>query len=199
VNYIFALTKKKKMENSISEIQFAKPILYLTLFAFIVGIIVLLLSSYDKKQKKQLVQLYNFETQNYISSNYKALNTLFNQIFPNTECRAADWKTCEEEAVQRRKQMENLKLSADLKDYSSTVFIKRGGDGRLLKMTLSSDISELYIYNDVANRNLNKLFNGEINDIPMDDYVIDLSGNEVVVPVLENDKIIGIIARRVIK
>lgn len=187
------------MENSISEIQFAKPILYLTLFAFIVGIIVLLLSSYDKKQKKQLVQLYNFETQNYISSNYKALNTLFNQIFPNTECRAADWKTCEEEAVQRRKQMENLKLSADLKDYSSTVFIKRGGDGRLLKMTLSSDISELYIYNDVANRNLNKLFNGEINDIPMDDYVIDLSGNEVVVPVLENDKIIGIIARRVIK
>lgn len=199
MNYIFALTKKKKMENSISEIQFAKPILYLTLFAFIVGIIVLLLSSYDKKQKKQLVQLYNFETQNYISSNYKALNTLFNQIFPNTECRAADWKTCEEEAVQRRKQMENLKLSADLKDYSSTVFIKRGGDGRLLKMTLSSDISELYIYNDVANRNLNKLFNGEINDIPMDDYVIDLSGNEVVVPVLENDKIIGIIARRVIK
>lgn len=199
MNYIFALTKKKKMENSISEIQFAKPILYLTLFAFIVGIIVLLLSSYDKKQKKQLVQLYNFETQNYISSNYKALNTLFNQIFPNTECRAADWKTCEEEAVQRRKQMENLKLSADLKDYSSTVFIKKGGDGRLLKMTLSSDISELYIYNDVANRNLNKLFNGEINDIPMDDYVIDLSGNEVVVPVLENDKIIGIIARRVIK
>lgn len=199
MNYIFALTKKKKMENSISEIQFAKPILYLTLFAFIVGIIVLLLSSYDKKQKKQLVQLYNFETQNYISSNYKALNTLFNQIFPNSECRAADWKTCEEEAVQRRKQMENLKLSADLKDYSSTVFIKKGGDGRLLKMTLSSDISELYIYNDVANRNLNKLFNGEINDISMDDYVIDLSGNEIVVPVLENDKIIGIIARRVIK
>jgi hypothetical protein len=65
---------------------------------------------------------------------------------------------------------------------------------------LSGDMQSFYVYPNENRIELLKLLNGEVPEIPWDDFTYELPGKEVVIPVKNNSgQVIGAIVRGVIE
>ena len=85
--------------------------------------------------------------------------------------------------------------------YVNTFFLfKSGFSDKINIARLSGDSKELYIYPTEKEISVKQLLNGEISQIPWEDYTYELPNKEVIIPVKDNsDKVIGAIIRGVIE
>lgn len=166
----------------------------------LVGALVLVGNSLSNKRKQEVYNQYAQETNIWISQNKEGLRKLFTELFPNYHC--PPWQnTTTNTAVYFCPNQDaiNSVVSQDLKDWSSTAFIKEN-QGKLWLMKLSGDTSEFNPY-PVEKKNLiYKLLSKEVNSIPWDNYTYDFAGKEVIIPITdESNKVIGAIVRGVIE
>ncbi|MBI2315100.1 hypothetical protein HYU93_03550 [Candidatus Daviesbacteria bacterium] len=185
------------MRNENHDLKFSQPLIVLAIFVLIIAVLIMIFSSISQARKDSIYQTYAVETAQYINQNQPQLATLFNDMFPKTECIINRQQNIpcafpNQEAIARL-------LPSSLKDWSSTAFIKEGGE-RILMMRLSGDTKELYVYPEQKRLQLQKLLRGETTKIGWDDYTYELMGKEVVIAVKDsNGKVIGAIMRSVIE
>jgi hypothetical protein len=172
--------------------------IFQTLIAFaafiaIVGTLFYYLSEYSKERKRTIYQNYASETNTYISKNKDGLNTIFNKVFiPCTSYYSPQCVSTESAQIPHL-------VTSDLKDWSSTVFLKEY-NGAIYYMRLSGDMGTLYAYDTENKILLEKLLRGEVSEIPWGEYVYELPTKEVVVAVKdETGHVVGAIARGVIE
>lgn len=142
---------------------------------------------------------YVQETDRYIETNRDGLTKLFTEVFPNEPCVTYNY----EPSVQCKKptQEEIMKrISPNLKDFSSTMFLKRGGSTNLLIMRISGDTENASVYPPEKEQQIIKLLEGHTTEVPWDDYFYQFNGKEIVVPVKDSSgKIIGALVRGIIE
>lgn len=174
-----------------------QPLSFLLVFISLAAVLVFSFSSLSELRKSSVYQKYSIETNMYIDQNRSQLITLFHEVFPSVECvtRRDENISC---AYPNQETIARL-LPSTLKDWSSTVFIKKDGD-TLLMMRLSGDTKQPYIYQDQKRLVIQKLLSGEKEEIAWDDYLVELTGKEVVVTVEDyKGNVIGAIVRSVIE
>lgn len=185
------------MEQNPNNLSFTKPLLYLGVLILILAGLLALFVSINKQRAVKIYQTYAGETQEYIKQNKPQLLTLFNDIFPKKEClkETALPQPCSHPAQDT---ISNL-LPPTLKDWSSTAFLKKD-QGEILLMRLSGNTFLPYMYPPQKTLALNRLLDGEVEQIPWDDYLNDLPSKEVVIAVKDNSgKVVGAIIRSVIE
>lgn len=159
-----------------------------------------LLSSADRNRKEKIYQTYATETQNYIQTNKDTLMILFTMLRgENPSCQEGISSPPYCPLPTRQEQIN--KLTQDLKDWSSTAFLFKSRFSDRVNITrLSGDTQELYIYPTEKEVQVKQLLNGEINQIPWENYTYELPNKEVIIPVKDaSGRIIGAIIRGVIE
>lgn len=185
------------MKNNSDKLDLVKPAVAIITLILLLGGGIFFLNNLNKQRKETVFQQYKQETEQYIDKNRPALITLLESITSLIPCPTGT--TCP--ASQPSKEQIDKQLSHDLKDWSSTMFLvkSRGGEG-INVVRLSGDVSSFYAYPNDERINLLKLLNGEVSELPWDDYTYELPGKEVVIPVKNNSgQVIGAIVRGVIE
>ncbi|HLL60437.1 MAG TPA: hypothetical protein VK338_01860, partial [Candidatus Nitrosocosmicus sp.] len=130
-------------------------------------------------RKEKVYNMYSQETQVYMRKNQDELEKIF---------------------TNKNKDSILKLLSSDLKDFSSTAFLKKTTNGRPLLIRLSGEVQEIYIYPHQKETMILKLLNGQQDKIPWDEYIYELQGKEVIIPFKDkNGKVLGAIVRAVIE
>ncbi|MCL4441353.1 MAG: hypothetical protein M1609_12425, partial [Firmicutes bacterium] len=155
-------TKEIPMRNENYNLKFSQPLIILVVFALIIAVLFLTFSSLSQARKDSIYQAYALETEQYINQNQPQLTTLFNDMFPKTECIINRRQNipC---AFPNQEAIAHL-LPPTLKDWSSTTFIKADGE-KILMMRLSGDTKELYPYPEQKRLQLQRLLRGETTKI----------------------------------
>lgn len=189
------------MTNDENKLDLLKPGLVLLIFLVIVGAGLYFLNNLDKQRKAAVYERYAAETKDYVAKNRPALITLFNQAAGKNLCTSQYPSLADCIQTQPFKDQIDHKLTHDLKDWSSTMFIVPGsGDRMMNQMRLSGDLSQYYGYPEDKVVTVLKLLNGEVEEIPWDDYSYELAGKEVIVSVKDDSgKVAGLIMRGVIE
>lgn len=183
--------------NDSTKLHFTVPFIIIVIFIGLIAMLSVFFSNMSRKRQSDVTDLYVKETENYIAKNKKGLISLFNDIFTEEKECKKDGVTeiCTNPKVNKIPEL----LSSDLKDFSSTIFIKKS-QLKLLIMRLSGDISEGSSIIPAKEDDIEKLLRGEKDFLPWDDYTYDLQGKEIVVAVKdESGKTIGAILRGVIE
>lgn len=181
-----------KHENDPKKLPILKPLIGFMIFIAFLVVCYFVLSAFSNQRKSAVYKTYADETNSYIAKNSDGLATIFNQIFlkcndPSTTCTSA-----------LSAQIPRV-LKTDLKDWSSTIFLKQM-DNQIYQMSLSGEISEFYSYPEDKRILIQKLLNGEVSQIPWDEYTYTFPNKEVVIPVKDNSgHVIGAIMRGVIE
>ena len=171
-----------------------------SLFPFAVFIIILigllsLFSHLSKQRRENVARPYIQETNTYIAKNQKGLETIFTELFPTAPCYDGD-NTC----TKLNQEQITSSISGDLKDFSSTMFLKRGTDQPFMILRLSGYSESLSVYPPEKEQEVIQLLEGHTSEIPWDDYFYQLNGKEIIVPVKDSSgKVIGAIVRGVIE
>jgi hypothetical protein len=184
-----------------SEIKLAPGIALMAIISLLIIIGVSVLSTINSSRNREIVHNYTQETNQYILNNAEGLQYIFNNLFSQAE-------QCLKQEEQRSSCQQNVsqeifnQVTDNLQDFSSTTFI-RLSENNLQILSLSGSLTNQRDgYNDQEHQRLqqiNSLLNGEVKQIPWQDYFRNLSGEEVVIPVKINNTIIGAIVRRVIE
>lgn len=182
------------MENDNKKLPLLKPSIAFAALLFILTVLFFIASSFSDQRKKEVYNAYAKETQEYIGKNKQGLNVLFNEIF--LPCPAPDYySSC---TSPKSTEIPGV-ITPDLKDWSSTIFIKLMNE-KIYYMRLSGDISTYYYSYDSQKAALEKLLRGEVDEIAWDDYTSELPNKEVVIAVKDDaGKVIGAIMRGVIE
>ncbi len=169
------------------------PLIALGVITLIIVVLMTILTNVDKKRKQDVNDTYTAETQNWMKKNKKELLGVFNEAIPDTCRTSEDYYNCTNgEDITK-------KLSSDIKDFSSIMFMKHTKNGEIITMRLSGQ-TNLITYNDNKINDLHQLLWGGKSSLPWDDYFYELQGKEVIVPVKDDKgKIIGAIIRGVIE
>lgn len=185
------------MKNDSDKLDLIRPAIAILVILLVIGSAIFYLNSLDKQRKNEVYQQYKQETENYIEKNRPALTTLFETITSQKPCPVGT--TCP--ASQPIKDQIDQKLTHDLKDWSSTMFMVRSnGSEGINIIRLSGDTSQYYSYPTEKKIDVVKLLSGEVTELPWDEYTYELPGKEVIVPIKNNQgQIIGAIVRGVIE
>ena len=185
------------MENR-KKLNIITPLLILIIISLIIGIVSLFLSSANKKRAERIRDEYTQEARAYISKNQSGLKVLFTEVFPETECVVPQACTDTTQDI-----VMNL-ISDDLKDFSSTSFLRINTEGEVVHMYLNG-FTWVVIRSDDTSYNsdekLVQLLRGEVDEIPWDDYIpYRFTNKQVIVPVKDSDgRTLGAIMRAVIE
>ena len=126
------------MKNDSDKLDLVRPAIAILVILLIIGGAIFYLNSLDKQRKNEVYQQYKQETENYIEKNSPALITLFETITSQKPCDFGT--TCA--ASQPIKDHIDQKLTHDLKDWSSTMFmVKNSGSEGINIIRLSGDSS----------------------------------------------------------
>jgi hypothetical protein len=181
------------MTNTPEKLEIKRPLLYLLLFSLVIGVIFLGLTKLSDQRREDVYQKYASETESYIHRNRDGMKRIFTEIFPdkmlcdNYNCVAVDTDYIPK------------LISQDLKDWSSTLFLKESG-GEILALRLSGDYWNIYIHPQEKKDLVLKLLRGEVAQVPWDDYTYEFSQKEIIIPVKdESGKVMGAIMRGVIE
>jgi hypothetical protein len=185
------------MKNDSDKLDLFKPAIAILVLILLIGGGIFFLNQLDQGRKKAVYQQYKQETDQYIAKNQSALTTLFESVTSLSPCPTGT--NCP--TSQPTKDQIDKQLSHDLKDWSSTMFLvkSRSTEG-INVIRLSGDMQSFYVYPNENRIELLKLLNGEVPEIPWDDFTYELPGKEVVIPVKNNSgQVIGAIVRGVIE
>ena len=164
----------------------------------LVGVIGFLfaLSTIDKHRKQAVTLVYASELATYTDQNRANLTTLFTEIFPNELCYPSQTNICPKPQTERIASL----LPNNLKDFSSTFFVKKGVGGRILLMYLSGEVAEFHIYDPAQKTKVEQLLDGNLDFLPWDEYFSSFPKKEVIVPFRDqNGRVAGAIIRGVIE
>lgn len=176
------------------KLNLVAPLLIIFVIVVSVSVSALILSHVSEKRNENLYNAYANEANSYIAKNQANLEKLFVEVIPDENicvsgqpCPKADSGA-----------ISNL-LPKNLKDWSSTMLVKKGKGDSLIVAKLDGSLS--YIPNrEGEEKDIRKLLSGEVDKIPVADYVYDLRNTEAVIPVKNKDgKIIGALIRGVIE
>jgi hypothetical protein len=185
------------MKNDSDKLDLVRPAIAILAILLVIGGAIFYLNSLDKQRKNEVYQQYKQETDSYIEKNRPGLTTLFEIITAQKPCTFGT--TCS--ASQPIKDQIDQKLTHDLKDWSSTMFMVRSnGSEGINIIRLSGDTSQYYSYPTEKKIEVLKMLNGEVSDLPWDEYTYELPGKEVIVPIKNSQgQIMGAIVRGVIE
>ncbi len=165
----------------------------------LIGTLVLMGTSLSNKRKQEVYNKYAQETNIWISQNKEGLRKLFTEVFPNHYCPPRETFPPNATYVCPNQAAIHTLISQDLKDWSSTEFIKES-QGKLWIMRLSGDVIEFNPYPAEKKNLVHELLRKEVQSIPWDNYTYDFAGKEVIIPVMdESNKVLGAIVRGVIE
>lgn len=174
-------------------------------FLLLVAILVYSGFYLSQKRKQDVYNAYAKETQSWIQKNQAGLNRIFTELFHSTPCTAYDTPNTQASSSGYRafecpEQEEIAKaVSRDLKDWSSTEFIKLDVD-KVLVMGLSGATHEFYVYPEDKKALVTKLLTGQVSSIPWENYSSSMRTKEIIIPVKDSSgKILGAIVRGVIE
>lgn len=188
------------MNHNSKNLDLLKPLTFLLFFCIGVAMLFVLLSSADRNRKEKIYQTYATETQNYIQANKDNLIILFTMLRgENPPCQEGISSPPYCPLPTRQEQIN--KLTQDLKDWSSTAFLFKSRFNDRINITrLSGDTQELHIYPTEKEIQVKQLLNGEINQIPWENYTYELPNKEVIISVKDTSgRVIGAIIRGVIE
>ncbi len=187
------------MKDTLPQLDLFKPLAALVLIVAVIGSLVLLFSSLNYQRGEKIYQAYEAETQGYIQRNRAGLNELFNVIFPYKEPTLRSSVYFEPNPKYSTTDYIAKLLTQDLKDYSSTAFLKANG-GVIYLIDLAGNITTVSSYPAEKNKDLLSLLTGTVDKIPWDDYLWQFRGKEIIIPVKDDSgQVIGAIARGVIE
>lgn len=165
---------------------------YLALFAFVLVGVLLILAKVDEKRKWEVTEYYVNEANDYISKNQKGLEKIFNEGFANTVVDQYSKKSILPEV--------NQLISSDLKDFSSTFFIKEVTPGQIEYLRLSKEVGTFSIFPSDKQNEVLELLRGNISVLPWGEYTYLLNSKEVIIPVKNTQgQIVGALVRGVIE
>lgn len=187
-----------------NKINLLQPIIFLVVLALVVFGVVTVLTKLSEARKLGILNTYTSETNSYIGSNQSGLEAIYNDVFTLESC--VDYRPGNDKynsphcTSYRSKQITEL-LNQDIKNFSSTAFIKLMPDGQLWHMKLSGEIRYIHERGDNYWKLLELLKGSqETLEIGVYTHTFDYNAQEVVVPVKNGEgKIIGAITRRVIE
>lgn len=184
------------MSHNPKQLEFFQPLLLMGIFLLIVAVLFGFLAAASQGRQKYVYQTYNNETEQYIQQYQPQLLTLFNELFPKSNCVSpVPGIVC---SYPTQVGITRL-LPGTLKDWSSTAFL-RSDQGKIYLMRLSGDTKQIYPYPHKRAEVLDRLLAGEAQQIPWDDYTYDLGGKEIVTSVKDSSgKVVGAIIRSVIE
>ena len=91
-------------------------------------------------------------------------------------------------------------ISADLKDFSSTFFVKETALGKIEYLRLSKERGDLSIFPPENQTKILELLHGQIQVLPWDKYTYFLNSKEVLIPVKNRQgQIMGALVRGVVE
>lgn len=185
------------MKNDSEKLDLLKPAIAIFVLILLIGGGVFALNNLNKQRKNEVYQQYKAETEQYIQKNRPALTTLFETITSQKPCPVGT--TCP--ASQPVKEQIDRQLTHDLKDWSSTMFMVRNTASEGINIIrLSGDSTQYYSYPAEKRIEVIKLLNGEVSELPWDEYTYELPGKEVIIPIKNSSgQVIGAIARGVIE
>ena len=190
------------MENDTKILDLRRPLLFSVGFIALVGILIWLGTMASNKRRALVYAQYAQETEGYIARHRNELTTLFAHVFPNQPCEATASATTQPKTPCPSNEAISGLALAELKDSSSTLFIKLRG-GQLLSMRLSGEtypFSPAWPEPEKKEKEIRGLLEGKVESISWDDYGNAFPGKEVLIPVKdENGKILGAIMRGVIE
>lgn len=173
------------MTNNRKDLDILGNLKYFFLLVIILVGVLLVLNSLAEKRKREMTKKYYDEALTYIAQNQEGLETIFKDGFST---RSASLK------------IDSL-ISPNLKDYSSTFFIKETTPNRVEYLMLSKDTGNFDQYQIFQSDNkIIDLLNGKYEFLPWDEYTYLLNTKEVVIAVKDRSgKTIGALVRGVIE
>lgn len=186
---------EQKMKNDRKKLPIFRTFLSLFALIAIITLAVYALNRLNDIRNNRIYEKYATETEKYIEMNKNGLEELFEKDWcPNQLSKDASCKPLTPSEV-------SMLVPHDLKDWSSTMFVKRFSHGAsFVYLRLSGQSGDKDFGNPDKEQLILKLFNGEARDIPWDDYIYQLQGKEVVIPVRDNKGVvIGAVIRGVIE
>lgn len=190
----FHIRKSKE----VVRVPIARNPLVITLVIVVFGAVVMgTLSIIDQKRKAEVTNTYVAEAESWIAKNQAGLVTIFTEIFPDEMCYRYDANTtCPKPETERIASL----INNDLKNFSSTFFVKKGKTNQVLLMYLSGEVAEAHGYPPENQLKLEKLLDGQGEYLPWDEYIQYFSRKEVVVAVRDGKgKLLGAVVRGVIE
>ncbi|KKT74028.1 MAG: hypothetical protein UW86_C0001G0006 [Microgenomates group bacterium GW2011_GWA1_Microgenomates_45_10] len=189
------------MEENPKELSFKTSIFVIGFLIIIVVVLVGGLSFLNDRRQSLVKEQYQVETSTYTVNNRRGLTELFVNVFPDVEdqCYVStpEFNSCAAKASERKAKIQTL-IKDDLKDFSSTMFVKMVSRQELLVMRLSGDVRPINIYPPEKEALVKRLLRGEVPTIPWDFYSGELSTKEIFVPIKDaKGEILGAIVRRV--
>ena len=189
------------MEENPKELSFKTSIFVIGFLIIIVVVLVGGLSFLNDRRQSLVKEQYQVETSTYTVNNRRGLTELFVNVFPDVEdqCYGStpEFNSCAAKASERKAKIQTL-IKDDLKDFSSTMFVKMVSRQELLVMRLSGDVRPINIYPPEKEALVKRLLRGEVPTIPWDFYSGELSTKEIFVPIKDaKGEILGAIVRRV--
>lgn len=176
------------------KISFFIPLFALLIFVLIIGGAFIVLTNVSNQRKEKVYKVFEKETNTYIQSNKQGLTYLFNNVFKDNGCivNYAQSRADQSQIAQT--------VSKDLKDFSSTIFIKMGNCSTILSMRLSGEIERFSLNTPSQEKIVLELLQGRREEVPWDDYTYHLANKEVIIPVKDaQGKVIGALVRGVIE
>lgn len=191
------------MERNPRAISLRQSFLAIAVIAIIVSTLLLVFSSLSSRRQESIHQQYQSETDSYIAGNLPGLKELFMKVFPNEAdtclVQPPDINSCAALANDRRSQIDRL-IGTNLRDFSSTMFVKLNSRQELLVMRLSGDVRPLSVVSPEQETSIRRLLEGKLSSIPWDYYSTELSTKEIYIPFRgENGRIFGVIVRGIIE
>lgn len=181
------------MNEDRKKLNLLTPLITVGVITVVIVILMTVLTGVDKKRKQDVHDRYTAETETWMKKNTKALDFVFLNAMPNSCETAPGYYNCANgEDVTK-------KLSSDITDFSSIMFMKHTDKGEIISMRLSGQ-TNLLSDMDYKIDDLHQLLWGRKAELPWDDYFYELQGKEVIVPVKdEKGKVLGAIIRGVIE
>ncbi len=181
-----------------SKLEFKTAFIVLFITSILIGGLVFTGNYLSNKRKQDVYNKYAAETNNWMSHNREGLDKVFSEVF-------TAFDLCQSETGIKNKitcpdiQTTPRLISQDLKDWSSTGFIKES-EGNIEYMGILGHVSNFDPYPKEEKNSVYKLLRGEIESVPWEDYIYDLPGKDVIIPYKDSSgKVIGAVVRGVIE
>ena len=185
------------MNKTTHTINLTKGFLCIIVIAIIITISSLLLTNISQVRKDSITQTYLSETTDYITQNQTGLVEIFNEVFIYT-CQEK-YATCQTKDPGRIFDL----ISSDLKDFSSTHFLKLSPSGKIQSMSLHGEMSGYgYHYNSKKAEEIKSLIRGETDHLPWDQYQNHWQNKnkQIIVAIKDQEgKTLGALVRTVIE
>lgn len=182
-----------------NNLEIKRPAIFFILLLVIIFVFIIVASLADKSRKEKVWQSYGKEAEVYIKANKNGLLTIFTDIFPANCTNNLRASLCDGEAGLRGVKIAGL-INNNLKDFSSTMFLKKWAGAKSLIMRLSGEVIEPYMYDNSKQKLVDDLLEGKIDKAPWDEYFYELRTKEILIPVKDGqNKTIGILVRGVIE